>query len=84
MSWAAALKDIVDDKNVKELYKSEEAIEKEYFKELMGYNIGNIKNNYKIPQFFFKVYILFNLFLNNAIFKKLIKKFQFIKTIINY
>jgi len=54
MSWATALKEIVDDKNVKELYKSEEKIEKEYFKELMGYNNSNIKNNYKIPQFFFK------------------------------
>jgi len=54
MSWASALKEIVDNENVKELYKSEEKIEKEYFKELMGFNNGNIKNNYKIPQFFFK------------------------------
>ncbi|ORX61127.1 Serine/threonine-protein phosphatase 2A regulatory subunit B [Piromyces finnis] len=54
MSWATALKEIVDDENVKELYKSEEAIEQEYFKELMGYNNSSIKNNYKIPQFFFK------------------------------
>lgn len=52
MSWASALKEIVDENEVKELYKSEENIEKEYFKELMGHN--NNKNNFKIPQFFFK------------------------------
>jgi len=57
MSWASALKEIVDENEVKELYKSEENIEKEYFKELMGHN--NNKNNFKIPQFFFKVNKIF-------------------------
>jgi len=52
MSWASALKEFVNENETKELYKSEKTIENEYFKELMGYN--NIKNNYKIPQFFFK------------------------------
>jgi len=52
MSWAAALKEYVNENDTKELYKSEKTIENEYFKELMGYN--NIKNNYRIPQFFFK------------------------------
>lgn len=54
MSWATTLKEIVDEKEVNELYKTEETIENEYFKELMGYNNDNNKNNYKIPQFFFK------------------------------
>eukprot|EP00833_Pecoramyces_ruminatium_P001971 jgi/Orpsp1_1/1176003/evm.model.c7180000056039.1 len=53
MSWATALKEIVNDNEIEDLYKSEETIEKEYFKELMGYNNNN-KNNYRIPQFFFK------------------------------
>jgi len=51
MSWAATLKEIIDEKEINELYKTEETIENEYFKELMGYNNNN---NYKIPQFFFK------------------------------
>jgi len=61
MSWAAALKEYVNENDTKELYKSEKTIENEYFKELMGYN--NIKNNYRIPQFFFKVIISFNIIL---------------------
>jgi len=52
MSWASALKEIVNENEVKDLYSSEETVEKEYFKELMGYNSN--KNNYRIPQFFFK------------------------------
>jgi len=52
MSWATSLKEYVNENETKELYKTEKNIENEYFKELMGYN--KIKNNYRIPQFFFK------------------------------